>query len=139
MDDGDTDEEDVWRCKACGQRQRDPNPPCEHCWNTKLVRGAGAADVAGEGERSTVDRIKEGPGPTAGLLERVQWATSRAGFVSLLATVGFAWLYDVATAGSLVSEIAFTGGVAAAVLTAGFLSATLGTALWRTVGAYVDV
>lgn len=136
---GDTDEEGIWRCKACGQRQGNPNPPCEQCWNTKLVRGAGAADAAGGGERSPLDQITKGPGPTAGLLDRVQWATSRAGFVSLVATVGFAWLHDTAGPGSLFSEIAFTGGVAAAVLTAGFLSATLGTAVWRTIDAFVDV
>jgi hypothetical protein len=139
MADGDTDEEDVWRCKACGQRQRDPNPPCEQCWNTKLVRGAGAAAAAGVAERSTLDRLTRGPGQTAGLLTRIQWSTSRATALSLVAALGLAWVYDASPAGSVLAEAGFTGAVTAGVLTALFLSVTLGIAAWRTVGAFVDV
>jgi hypothetical protein len=138
MADGDTDEDEVWRCKACGQRQRDPTPPCEQCWNTKLVRGAGAADAAGVDGRSRFERLTRGPGQAAGLLTRVQWSTSRAAALSLVAALGLAWVHDTFLAGSLLSEAGFTGAVTAGILTALFLSVTLGIAVWRTVDALVD-
>ncbi|WP_230887599.1 hypothetical protein [Halobacterium sp. KA-4] len=44
------DDEQVWRCKACGTRQPDPDPPCERCWNTTFVAGDGAETVLGSAE-----------------------------------------------------------------------------------------
>ncbi|MCD2202185.1 hypothetical protein [Halobacterium sp. KA-6] len=44
------DDEQVWRCKACGTRQPEPDPPCERCWNTTFVAGDGAETVLGSAE-----------------------------------------------------------------------------------------
>lgn len=138
MDSADDQDDAPWRCKACGRRQTDPEPPCEHCWNTTLVRGEGAASAAGV-EQSRWERLLSGPGPTAGLLVRVQWATSRSAVLSLVATLGLWTLYDTATRPSMLADAAYTGVVAGALLTATFSFIAIGTAVWRTVDAFVDV
>lgn len=138
MDSPDDQTDAPWRCKACGRRQTDPEPPCEHCWNTTLVRGEGAASAAGVNS-SRWERLVTGPGPTAGLLVRVQWATSRAAVLSLAATLGLLGAYDAATRPSILADAAYTGVIAAALLTATFSFIAIGTTLWRTVDAFVDV
>lgn len=138
MDAADDEDDAPWRCKACGRRQTDPEPPCEHCWNTTLVRGEGAASAAGV-EQSRLDRILSGPGPTASLLVRVQWATSRSAVLSLLATLCSWVLHDSVARPSMLADAAYTGVIAAGLLTATFSFIAIGTALWRTVDAFVDV
>ncbi|MCG1002404.1 MULTISPECIES: hypothetical protein [Halobacterium] len=60
--DGDADDEQVWRCRACGTRQPDPEPPCERCWNTTFVAGDGAEavlDSADSGADAAVLRVAQ--------------------------------------------------------------------------------
>lgn len=103
-----SDCERVWRCKECGSRQPTAEPPCERCWNTTLVSGDGADDIAGAGETSTLE-------PSAVRAAQIRIATRRSAGLSALLTVVFAGLYASLSVGSGVEGLVFlalasTGG-----------------------------
>ncbi len=78
--DGDADDEQVWRCKACGTRQPDPEPPCERCWNTTFVSGEGADGVV----RPTAE---PSPDATALRVAQAQSVASRTGAAAAVLAV----------------------------------------------------
>jgi len=106
--DGDADDEQVWRCKACGTRQPDPDPPCERCWNTTFV--------AGDGAESVLDAAEPGADATALRVAQAKVISSRTAVVSgagALALGGAQWLLPGVLGGLAFTAFAGVAAVAA--------------------------
>ncbi|WP_232701329.1 hypothetical protein [Halobacterium wangiae] len=117
----DADEEQTWRCKACGKRQRDPDPPCERCWNTTFVAGDGASDAAGGAQSLASPSASPHEGLTPARAERVKMAVNRATAATVALAVLLAGAYEVLPASNPLSTAAFTSAVSFGVLAVLFL------------------
>ncbi|MXR20452.1 hypothetical protein [Halobacterium bonnevillei] len=123
----DGDDPQVWRCKQCGARQPDPDPPCERCWNTTFVTGEGASAVAGPNTAPTL-------GATAPQVARVKAATGRSAALSGMLTAVFALVHGTVSLGQTLDGLVLTGLVAAGGTTAVFLFVAVLAALADSVG-----
>jgi hypothetical protein len=115
----DADDEQVWRCKACGTRQPDPEPPCERCWNTTFVAGDGAERV--------LDSPDSGTDATALRVAQAKSIASRTAVVTGVAAValgGAQWLLPGVLAG-----LAFTAFVGVAAVAAVFCLVAAGASV----------
>jgi len=118
-------EDQTWRCKACGERQRDPEPPCDRCWSTTFVAGDGASDAAGGSPRLASPSASPPDGLTPARAERVKTAVNRATAVSVALAVLLGGAYEVLPASNPLSTAAFTGAVSVGVLAVLFLLGTV--------------
>ena len=131
-----TDEDQTWRCKACGKRQRDPEPPCDRCWATTFVAGDGANDAAG-GAPSLASPAAPSEGLTPARAERVKTAVNRATAATVALAVLLGGTYEVLPASNPLSAAAFTGAVSVGVLAVLFLVAAVFVAVTDSVDALV--
>jgi hypothetical protein len=122
-----TDGAQVWRCKQCGARQPDPDPPCDRCWNTTFVTGEGASAVAGPNTAPTF-------GATAAQVAHVKAATGRSAALSGMLTVVFVLVHGTVSLGPALDGLMLTGLVAAGGTTAVFLFVAVLATLADSVG-----
>ena len=129
-------EDQTWRCKACGKRQRDPEPPCDRCWSTTFVSGEGASDAVGAPSLAS-PAVSSSEGLTPARAERVKTAVNRATAVTVALAVLLGGAYEVLPASNPLSTAAFTGTVSVGVLAVLFLVAAVLVAVTDSVDALV--
>lgn len=118
-------EKQTWRCKTCGKRQRDPEPPCDRCWSTTFVSGEGASDAAGGASSLASPTSTSSSGTTSARAGRVKTAIMRATVVTVALAVGLGIAYELAPASNPLSTAAFAGAVSIGVLATLFLAASV--------------
>jgi hypothetical protein len=123
----DVDGAQVWRCKQCGARQPDSDPPCERCWNTTFVTGEGASTVAGPSATPTFDA-------TGAQVARVKAATGRSAALSGMLTAVVVLVHGTGSFGAPLDGLVLTGLVTAGGTTAVFLFAAVLATLADSVG-----
>lgn len=119
------DDDRTWRCKACGKRQRDPEPPCDRCWSTTFVAGDGASGAAGGSPALASPSASPPDGLTPARAERVKTAVYRATAATVALAVLLGGAYEVLPASNPLSTAAFTGAVSVGVLSVLFLVGTV--------------
>ncbi|MFC3478805.1 hypothetical protein [Halobacterium litoreum] len=131
------DDAETWRCKDCGKRQRDPDPPCENCWGTTFVAGDAATDDFTNDTSLASPDATTPTNVTSPRVVRVRTATTRATAVSVAVACCFAGAYTVVGAGSQLRAVMFTGALSVGVLALVFFVATVLLAVSDRVGELV--
>jgi hypothetical protein len=122
------DEDDqTWRCKACGAVQRDPDPPCESCWNTTFVAGDGGEAASGpDGIASLSNTPVSTADATAARVQHVKSATTRTTTATVLAAGGIFAANALLPVGGLLDTVLHWGTLGLGALAALLVVLTAG-------------